>query len=427
LVYFYAAVVSFFIAMTSFLRVAEFAYVAYAQMGLAYVYYLIGSLRIVEAWRRPARLCGLVAAGLLGLTGEVFADQQTAAALSLLAVVLFLIAHSREYRSNPGGPLANPVLALRLSSVALTLIGMYQADALGEPVLTAAYFAAYGLSFAGFAAYNKIPGFVYLANFAFAAAVVYIQQALAFTDAFLGFFLLALAFTAISYLPALRKSPQNWLPVFRRSGLALGAVIAVSAPAFSGPLIAVVLAAVATLFALEAWQARKVWLAVAADLLYIEAYFFVLFALNINEQQFFTTGAAALGLALHYLLRKMDAPRTTFVAGLLSQFVLLGSSYIQMVQTENLSFFLVLFFQGLAVIVYGTVIRSRSLVLVPIGFIVLGIASIVVKAFSDFLSLIAIGCSGLLLLGLGIWALFLRERIDKAGERVRATFADWSP
>jgi hypothetical protein len=195
---------------------------------------------------------------------------------------------------------------------------------------------------------------------------------------------------------------------------------------FRGPYIVTAVALMATLFALEAWQRRKVWLAILADLIYIEAYFLALLALNISEPQFFTTGAALLGIILHYLLRKMGTPKLTFLAGLTSQFILLGGSFIQMVATENLTFFLLLFFQAMVVIAYGTVVRSRSLVLAPIGFLVLGVSAIVYKAYRDRLSLLVVSCTGFLLLMLGISGLFLRERIGAAGRRVSAVFSEWS-
>ena len=121
------------------------------------------------------------------------------------------------------------------------------------------------------------------------------------------------------------------------------------------------------------------------------------------------------------MLVRAGSKTGAFVMGMLSQFVLLGTTYIEMVDKNELIYFVVLFFQSLAVLVYGLVIRSRSLTFFPIGFVVLGVITVVYSALKGVATIFLIGCTGIILLLLGVFAVLLRERIAKLGERI----SDW--
>ena len=84
-------------------------------------------------------------------------------------------------------------------------------------------------------------------------------------------------------------------------------------------------------------------------------------------------------------------------------------------------YFVVLFFQSLAVLVYGIVIRSRSLTFFPIGFVVLGVVTVVYSALKGVATIFLIGCTGVILLMLGVFAVLARERISKLSEKI----SDW--
>ena len=81
----------------------------------------------------------------------------------------------------------------------------------------------------------------------------------------------------------------------------------------------------------------------------------------------------------------------------------------------------VLFLQSLAVLVYGIVIRSRSLTFFPIGFVVLGVITIVNNALEGVGAIFLIGCAGIILLVLGVVAVLMRERISKLSDKI----SDW--
>jgi len=153
------------------------------------------------------------------------------------------------------------------------------------------------------------------------------------------------------------------------------------------------------------------------------SYFMILTGINVEEPQFYSIGAALLGILMHFLLTRAGSKTGAFIAGMLSQFVLLGTTYVQMVSTSRLMFFFVLFAQCMIVLVYGLIQRSRSLVITPIAFAVLGVITVIYSALKGLSSVVLIGCTGVVLLMLGIVAVILRERITRLGEQL----SEWSP
>ena len=103
----------------------------------------------------------------------------------------------------------------------------------------------------------------------------------------------------------------------------------------------------------------------------------ILFELKVDQPQFYSVGAALLGMLMHYLLMRAGSNTGAFITGMVSQLVLLSTTYIQMVGNNSLGYFSALFFQSLVVLAYGLVIRSRSLVFTPIAFVVLGVFTVV--------------------------------------------------
>jgi hypothetical protein len=214
------------------------------------------------------------------------------------------------------------------------------------------------------------------------------------------------------------KRFEDWGMTFLSSGLGLGIIVAMAAPILGGLDAALPIAVAGTLWAMEAFTRKNIWLAFPANGLYLLAYFIILLELKVDEPQFFSMGAALLGLIQHYLLVRAESRTGAFIMGMLSQFVLLGTTYVQLISQSELVYFFILFFQSLAVLVYGLVIRSRSLTLFPIAFVVLGVVTVLYSALKGLATLYVIGCTGIVLLMLGIFAVLLRERISKMSERL---------
>jgi hypothetical protein len=224
---------------------------------------------------------------------------------------------------------------------------------------------------------------------------------------------------AASFLPRNRTADTEWTRTLRRAGLGLAMLAALTAPLEDTGLSAAVwVALAATLYAIEAFRRRNVWLGFPANGLYLLAYFLILFELEVDQPQFYSLGVAILGLLMHYLLVRAGSKLGAFLTGMVSQLVLLGTTYIQMVNTEQLGYFAALFFQGLVVLAYGIMLRSRSLVFTPLVFIILGVVTVVLSVLSGIPTAIIIGCTGLFLLALGIVAVLLRERLGE-------TFSSW--
>jgi hypothetical protein len=202
-------------------------------------------------------------------------------------------------------------------------------------------------------------------------------------------------------------------------------LVSLTAP-FQGDAAAVVGTAVsATFFAVEAWYRRNIWLGFPATLFYLGAYFILLFELDVTEPQVYSIGAALLGFIMHYLLVRTNSNVAAFFTGLVSQLILLSTTYIQMVTTDRFLFFLVLFVQALVVLTYGLVVRSRSLVGAPLVFVILGVITVVISALSGVPALLLVGCTGFLLLLLAIAALLQRERLLSVSNRLSHRLTGW--
>jgi hypothetical protein len=228
----------------------------------------------------------------------------------------------------------------------------------------------------------------------------------------------AILYYAAGTLLRITNRAKDWDQTLLFSGLGVGVVVSFGAPILGGLDASIPVAIAATLWAFEAFSKRNAWLAFPANALYLLAYFIILFELDVDEPQFFSIGTALFGLIQHYLLTRAESKTGTFIMGMFSQFVLLGTTYIEMVNKNELGYFFLLFVQSIVILVYGLVIRSRSLTFFPIGFVTLGVITVVYSALKDIGTIFVIGCTGILLLMFGITAVLMRERIAKLGEKL---------
>ncbi len=73
------------------------------------------------------------------------------------------------------------------------------------------------------------------------------------------------------------------------------------------------------------------------------------------------------------------------------------------------------------VLTYGLVIRSKSLTITPVIFVVPGIITATLSVLAGIPALIMVGCTGLLLLILGSVALIMREPVTVGDKSVGRT------
>ncbi|RME90564.1 MAG: hypothetical protein D6770_02220, partial [Anaerolineae bacterium] len=441
-----------------------------AFVALAFLYVAAGKLlarRLAGNWPEMLRLSGMVL-GAVVVLGAPFGEERGAAvyvallgllfawesfsrrqawpegavhvSLALAYVLLLRDLHVRETALYPLG-IGLILLALDWLFGILyrgTRLALWPSRLLGGTVVgVATLFLLFGtrlpqtpawafglltVFFVAYALYHRAPALGYIPGAYLPLTVLYTLRFFEIERWLLPIILLA----TLYYLAGafLRRLParNEWAVMLRNGGLILGALTALSAPfEKSGVFAALPVAVAATLFAAEAFTRRNVWLGFPANLLYLMGYFLLLARLNVEEPQFYSVGAAILGMVMHYLLVRSGSKTGAFLTGMFSQLALLGTTYVQLVSTERLLFFAVLFFQALVVLGYGVVIRSRSLVFTPILFAVLAVFTVLYGTLKGILTVVLIGCTGLLLIGLGILALLLRERLAELRDRM----SDW--
>lgn len=288
---------------------------------------------------------------------------------------------------------------------------------------TTIYFSLYVMFFALYAFLQREPRLGYIATAFLPLTIIKFCDAVNIEKWIFPLIALAVLYYVTGYWLRRNQKANGWDTMLLYSGLALGVLTSISAPFQGGIDASIPVAIAATLFAVEAFALRSVWWVLPANALYLMSYFMILTGLDVDEPQFYSIGAALLGLIMHSFLTRAGSKTGAFIAGMLSQFVLLGTTYLQMVSTERFLFFVILFVQGLIVLIYGLIQRSRSLVFTPIVFVVLGVVTVIYSALKGLGTVILIGSTGVALLLAGIVAVLLRERITRLSEQL----SDWRP
>ncbi len=292
-----------------------------------------------------------------------------------------------------------------------------------DPVRSTIYLSLYAIFFTLNAYFQKEPLLGYLVTVFLTLTVLKFCDVLNYEKWIFPLIALAILYYAIGYWLRRNQNTKGWDETLLFSGLGLGVLTSFGALFQSGLDASIPVAITATLFAAEAFALRNVWWALPANAFYLMSYYMILLELNVDEPQYYSVGAALLGMVMHFLLTRAGSKTGAFIAGILSQLVLLGTTYIQMVSTNRLSFFFVLFVQSMVVLIYGLIQRSRSLVITPIVFAVLGVITVVYSALKGLGPVILIGSTGVLLLIAGIVAVLMRERITRLGEQL----SEWKP
>ncbi len=279
-------------------------------------------------------------------------------------------------------------------------------------------FGVYALFFVGYALYKKEPRLGYLATGYLPLGVLALLQHLDQERWLFPLIFVAVLYYGVGFL--IKKGEHvKWQEMLTFSSLILGTLVALSAPFEDSGLVASIPVAItATLYATHAFRKKNIWLGFPANAFYLMAYFMILFNFEIDQPQFFTVVAAVLGMLMHYLLVRSGSKTAAFITGMLSQLVLLSTTYFQLVSEEQFIYFVVLFFQAIAVLIYGIVIRSKSLVITPIIFLILSVITVTLGLLDGWPTIFLIGCTGVFLIAFGIGALLLREKVADLRERL---------
>ncbi|MEM7031168.1 MAG: hypothetical protein AAF629_16515 [Chloroflexota bacterium] len=339
----------------------------------------------------------------------------------LLLLSSYLLA---RHRFNLSSAWYWPLLIVGLTFGALNLIVTITADS-PDLLRAAIIFFLWAMFAVVFSLMERRPVLGYSATTSFAISLLFVLRYLDSDTWVLPLVGLAAVYYVGGFALSYRFGRIAWLDVLRWSGLGLGVLAALSAPFQEGASSIVGVAIIALFFTIEAFSRRNVWFGVPANVLYLMAYFMALLELDVSQPQYYSIGAALIGIVMHYFLIGSGSKWGAFIAGLLSQLILLGTTYIQMVSTERLTFFTVLFFQALVLLAYGLVVRSRSFFIVPICFLVLGVISLTFTVLAGVPTIILIGCTGFILLGLGILALVMRERLVELTDQIGEKLGGW--
>jgi hypothetical protein len=390
----------------------------------ALVFFLLTIRRVRWVFWTGALIC-LYLAYLLLYSLPALAQRQVFPGFILLLPTLALLAFDLAARMRSLGPgWSHPAFILGLLS---GLLGWPVAlvSGIDQPWSAAAVFLVYALFLVGYAWLGKQPNGIYIAAGGLALALGYALIAIEARMWIIPLVGLAALYDLAGLGLRRLRGDTSWANVLQISGLVLAAITALTAPLERGPAAVLGVAVAATLFTLEGFRRRNVWLGFPACVLYFLAYALALLELDLRQPQLYTIAAALLGILMHYLLVRTRNPAAALATGLLAQLILLSTTYVQMLDSQDFQFFFIIFFQALVLEIYGLVVRSRSFVLLPIVFLVLSVVTVAFTVLSGLPTVLIIGCTGLLLIGLGILALLLRERLARATDRWVGRLDNW--
>ena len=336
---------------------------------------------------------------------------------SLLLLLPDLILKN-DFKTNPNWRMPPRALGALLALTTISAAFVPPDDKIWYAALIYGIYALFAMGYA----LRYRPEFAYVTNALLPLTVVYLLLNADAEHWIAPLIALAVLFYFIG-LGLARVEREQWANVYILSGLLLGLLVAASAPFEDlGAVKSIPVVIAGGLFTVEAFRKRNLWLGFPANALYLMAYFMLLVNFEIDQPQFYSVAAAILGMLMHYLLIRAGSKTAAFITGMLSQLALLTTTYFQLIGEESLGYFAVLFFQALAVLVYGIIIRSRSLVITPIIFLVLGVLTVTINLVGEEFSIFLIGCTGVLLIVFAIAALLMRERFASLREQLD----DWN-
>ena len=379
-------------------------YLGYYALLLAFLFFLETFLREYQLWEIGIHLW--LGVGIYAILNESNLQHDTVYTLLIVGLLWLGLDMLFERILKEKRVLQLPVqIASALLILVNTLMLLSDLNLFALPATIS--FGVYALFFSGYAIYRKDARFGYLITSYLPLHVIALLHALEQEYWLLPLIILALLYYALGLFIKKEKWREMWI----YSSLILATLLAFSAPfEDSGLLASVPVAITATLYAVHAFRKKNVWLGFPANGFYLMAYFMILLRYHVDQPQFFTLAAAVLGMLMHYLLVRSGSKKAAFITGMLSQLILLSTTYIQLVSEGIFLYFVILFFQALAVLIYGVISRSRSLVITPIAFLVLSVVTVTFSLLEGFSSLLLIGCAGVLLIAFGIGALLLREK-----------------
>jgi hypothetical protein len=346
--------------------------------------------------------------------------------LQLLPIILFFaLAVTLKQRHGANIVRWAPPLALAGAVAAITFMVSLES---GETTETTVILLVYAALFAVYAWLNDLSVAVIGTTLSLAAALHLILSQHDSEIAVWPYVALASVFYLLGLVVAWRRWNviTNLADVLRWSGLALSFLASTLVFVESEPISALAVAIAALLFTIEAFSQRNLWFGYPAALLYFVAYGIILNELDVTNPQFYSVVAALLGLIMHYLMLRAGNQASALFTGLVTQLILLSTTYVQLVSTDELQFFVILLAQALILLAYGIVIRSQTFVAGPALFMVVAVVTVSVSVLSGLPVALMIGCAGIALLLLGTVALWFRQRLATSAGNLGQQLAGWN-
>ncbi len=177
---------------------------------------------------------------------------------------------------------------------------------------SAQIFFVYALFFAVYAVLKARPILSLLATGSLALAVFYSLNYYEADHFLTPMLLLAVVYYLAGLGMAFVRRTRSWSDVFIWSGLGLGSLAAVFAPTNQDPFTILGVTIIAVCYAVEAWRQPEVWLGVPACLVLYLAYLTALLQLDVSQPQYYSIGAAVLGIVMHNLFLRSKNPIRRF-------------------------------------------------------------------------------------------------------------------
>ena len=235
---------------------------------------------------------------------------------------------------------------------------------------------------------------------------------------------LAVLYYASGYWLRRSQNANGWDQMLLYSGLGLGVLTSLSAPFQGGLEASIPVAITATLVRRGSVRAAQRLVGITGQRLYLMSYFMILFELNVDEPQYYSIGAALLGMLMHYLLTRAGSKTGAFIAG---HAFTVGIAWHNLYSNGIHEQAVILLCAVRAVHgrvdlwTHPTFAQSRDHA--RLCFAVLGVMTVIYSALKGLGPVILIGSTGVLLLMAGIIAVLMRERITRLGEQL----SEWKP
>jgi hypothetical protein len=235
-------------------------------------------------------------------------------------------------------------------------------------------------------------------------------------------------FIALSWLLRRDKLDDIYANPLRYTGLLLMVIPLVGTLVILDPILGTVTFSIATVaYGADAAIRRDLRLAYLSLGTFIVVIWALLIEFDVTEYQayFIPLGLGSLGIGWSERIRGGGIPYRLFT--LLGLIVLMGSSLIQSLLSDNYTYALLLLGESLASIIWGIWTRTRCFV--QIGGLAL-ILNAIVQLGPGFVELprwIQIGVTGIILLGSGLVALFKREDILTTRRKFTDEWQQWQP